>query len=323
MRIQLKRGTTAQLATYTPVEGELVVADIDSASPSLVVGDGSTAGGKIVNIPLASLNYFGSIAVTGSNTITAAGASEALTYTGDGLSISANDSTNTVTFTNAYKSFFGLTDVDITSGTEANDMVLISGDGSQITSASFTEKASAFMAAILTVDGAGSTLDADSVDGIHAAAFMTNDTVTTKGDLLVATASSTPARLGVSGDNDKILISDSTTNTGMKWGTVPMNFTWSEKNTATFDAVAGEGYIVDSTQQAVTVVLPASPTFGQQIKIMDGAGTASTSNIIINPNGNNIQGSAANVTLSYDKATVTYTYYNSTRGWLQDLSGIL
>ena len=151
MRIQLKRGTTAQLATYTPVEGELVVADIDSASPSLVVGDGSTAGGKIVNIPLASLNYFGSIAVTGSNTITAATASEALTYTGDGLSISANDSTNTVTFTNAYKSFFGLTDVDITSGTEANDMVLISGDGSQITSASFTEKASAFMAAILTI----------------------------------------------------------------------------------------------------------------------------------------------------------------------------
>ncbi len=155
MRIQLKRGTTAQLATYTPVEGELVVADIDSASPSLVVGDGATAGGKIVNIPLASLNYFGSIAVTGSNTITAATASEALTDTGDGLSISANDSTNTVTFTNAYKSFFGLTDVDITSGTEANDMVLISGDGSQITSASFTEKASAFMAAILTVDGAG------------------------------------------------------------------------------------------------------------------------------------------------------------------------
>ena len=81
MRIQLKRGTSAQLATYTPVEGELVVADIDSASPSLVVGDGSTAGGKIVNIPLASLNYFGSIAVTGSNTITAATASEALTYT--------------------------------------------------------------------------------------------------------------------------------------------------------------------------------------------------------------------------------------------------
>ena len=39
MRIQLKRGTTAQLATYTPVEGELVVPDIDSASPSLDDGD--------------------------------------------------------------------------------------------------------------------------------------------------------------------------------------------------------------------------------------------------------------------------------------------
>ncbi len=66
---------------------------------------------------------------------------------------------------------------------------------------------------------------------------MTNATVTTKGDLLVATASSTPARLGVTSDNDKILISDSTTPTGLKWGNVPFNFIWSEKTTA-FEAVA-------------------------------------------------------------------------------------
>ncbi len=37
---------------------------------------------------------------------------------------------------------------------------------------------------MLTVDGDGSTLDADLLDGNEATAFMTNATVTTKGDLL-------------------------------------------------------------------------------------------------------------------------------------------
>jgi hypothetical protein len=41
--------------------------------------------------------------------------------------------------------------------------------------------------------------------------------VTAKGDLVTATASATPARLGV-GTNGQILIADSTTATGLKWG---------------------------------------------------------------------------------------------------------
>jgi hypothetical protein len=42
--------------------------------------------------------------------------------------------------------------------------------------------------------------------------------LTTKGDLIAATGASTPARLGV-GTNDQVLIADSTTATGLKWGT--------------------------------------------------------------------------------------------------------
>ena len=321
MRIQLKRGTSAQLATYTPVEGELVVVDISSASPSLVVGDGTTAGGKNVNFPMPAINYFGSVGVTGSNTITADDPSEALTYTGDGLTISANEATNTITFQNPYKNFFGLSDVQIVAGSEANDMVLVSGDGSQITSASFNEKASAFLASILTVDGSGSGLDADKLDGNEATAFMTNATVTAKGDILVATGDATPDRLAVSPDNDKILVTDSTTNSGLKWGNVPFNFNWIEKTTS-FEAVAGEGYILD-TSTAITVTLPAAPTFGQQVKVIDGSGAAASQNITINPNGGNIDGQSANVTLNYNKAIATYTFYNSTRGWIQEQSGIL
>ena len=42
-KLQLKRGTTAQVQAYTPADGEPVY---DKTKGSLVVGDGSTAGGK-------------------------------------------------------------------------------------------------------------------------------------------------------------------------------------------------------------------------------------------------------------------------------------
>jgi hypothetical protein len=44
-------------------------------------------------------------------------------------------------------------------------------------------------------------------------------TLTTKGDIYAATGTSTPARLAV-GANDTVLIADSSTATGLKWGTV-------------------------------------------------------------------------------------------------------
>jgi hypothetical protein len=55
-------------------------------------------------------------------------------------------------------------------------------------------------------------------DGVETAdGAIPKSVVTTKGDLVTATASATPARLGV-GTNGQILIADSTTATGLKWG---------------------------------------------------------------------------------------------------------
>ena len=52
----------------------------------------------------------------------------------------------------------------------------------------------------------------------NADAAIAKSLVTTKGDLIAATGASTPARLGV-GSNDQVLVADSTTATGLKWGT--------------------------------------------------------------------------------------------------------
>lgn len=41
-QVQLRRGTAAQVAAFTPAEGETVV---DKTNHRLVVGDGATAGG--------------------------------------------------------------------------------------------------------------------------------------------------------------------------------------------------------------------------------------------------------------------------------------
>lgn len=62
----------------------------------------------------------------------------------------------------------------------------------------------------------GSSIDSTLKTQIDAQ--IPDSLLTTKGDLIAATGASTPARLAV-GTNDQVLIADSTTATGIKWGT--------------------------------------------------------------------------------------------------------
>ena len=86
--------------------------------------------------------------------------------------------------------------------------------------------------------------------------------------------------------------------------------------TANFTASAGNIYPVNTTSGAVTVTLPASPSAGAQVTIVDYAGTAATNNITINPNGSKIQGVAANVIISINRQAYNFVYVDSTQGWL-------
>jgi len=86
-----------------------------------------------------------------------------------------------------------------------------------------------------------------------------------------------------------------------------------------YTAIAGDTLFVSTSAQAAEVVLPASPSQGDTITIMDSsaAGGFATNNCVINRNGNPINtDNTQNVTLSTNNQSLTLIYTNATRGWI-------
>ena len=86
--------------------------------------------------------------------------------------------------------------------------------------------------------------------------------------------------------------------------------------TAGFTAVAGNGYFVNTTSEAITVTLPATPSVGDFVGIKDYANTADTNNITIARNGSNIQGTANDFIISTEGLSIILIYVDATQGWV-------
>jgi hypothetical protein len=92
--------------------------------------------------------------------------------------------------------------------------------------------------------------------------------------------------------------------------------------TGDFTAVAGEGYFVDTTSQAIDVTLPAG-TAGAVIAIKDYAGTFDTNKVTLVRNGSDkIGGLALNSVISTEGLAITLVFIDSTQGWLVTDSGL-
>jgi len=91
---------------------------------------------------------------------------------------------------------------------------------------------------------------------------------------------------------------------------------WQAVKTTTYTAAAGEGVFADTSGGAWTLTLPASPTIGDEVAFIDYAGTFDTNNLTIGRNSENIQGSAADLTVSTERAANTLVYTDGTQGWL-------
>lgn len=86
--IQVKRGTTAKVAAYTPLEGELV---LDLTTKKLYAGDGSTAGGNQI---VASRK-----GVTDGSSASAGEIGESVEATKSGVAVTSGVSFNAVSIT--------------------------------------------------------------------------------------------------------------------------------------------------------------------------------------------------------------------------------
>jgi hypothetical protein len=90
---------------------------------------------------------------------------------------------------------------------------------------------------------------------------------------------------------------------------------WQSVQTTGFTASAGRGYPCNTTSAAFTVTLPASPSAGDEIIIVDYAGTFATNNLNITSTAK-INGSDNDVKLTTDREGTRLVYIDSTQGWL-------
>src|SRR6056300_1355638 len=134
------------------------------------------------------------------------------------------------------------------------------------------------------------------VSGQIAPGTIANDRLANTG----ITINGTTIALGASGD----------ISAGTDWQSVIT----ADGSTAT-TAVAGEGYFIDTTSNAHTINLPSSPTQGDEVTIVDYAGTFGSNNVTVGRNGSNIDGGTADATLATDRLNVRFVYIDATQGW--------
>jgi len=91
---------------------------------------------------------------------------------------------------------------------------------------------------------------------------------------------------------------------------------WQAVKTGAFTASAGQGVFVNTTSSAFTITLPAG-TLGDEVSIIDYAGTFDSNNCTIAANGSEkIHGSTDDLTVATERAAFTLVFTDSTQGWL-------
>lgn len=88
-----------------------------------------------------------------------------------------------------------------------------------------------------------------------------------------------------------------------------------ESKTSAYTAVAGDRLLVDTTGGTVTITLPATAKVGDNIWLADKKNTWGINNVTVGRNGHNIQGSAADLTLSSSGIICVLVYSDETYGW--------
>jgi hypothetical protein len=287
------------------VAGYVAQAVTDSGTTPLAITDGSTSTSVARNMVIKLTG-----ALTGTSTVTVPDSVEKLYIVEN-----ATTGSQTVTF----KTVSG-TGVNFTStgykflfsdGTNIVEIALASPPGGSDTQIQFNNSGSFGGSANLVWDGTnlniGATGEARFQDttGGQYVGLKAAGTVASSYTLVLPTATGTV---------DQVIKTDGSGN--LSFTDVAGGTSWQAVKTTGFTGAAGEGYFCDTTGGAFTATLPAG-TLGDEISFIDYAGTFDTNNLTIAPNGaEKIQGSAASLTVSIERAGLTLVYTDGTQGWL-------
>jgi hypothetical protein len=288
------------------VAGYVAQAVTDSGTTTLAITDGSTSTSVARHMVIKLTG-----ALTGTSTVTVPDSVEKLYIVEN-----ATTGSQTVTF----KTVSG-TGVNFTStgykflfsdGTNINEITLASPPGGSDTQIQFNSGGTAF--------GGSANLVWDGTNVVIGATGALRLGDTTGGEYVglkapgTVSSSVTFTLPGADGSADEFLKTDGSGN--LTFAAVSGGTSWQAVKTTGFTGVAGEGYFCDTTSAAFTATLPAG-VLGDEISFIDYAGTFDTNNLTIAPNGaEKIQGSAASLTVSVERAGLTLVYTDGTQGWL-------
>jgi hypothetical protein len=266
-------------------------ATISNARNAVIKLTGTITGNQVVTIPNGiEKTYIVSNGTTGAFTV------EFKTVSGTGVTFATDDK--------GFKYVFS-------DGTNINEIALASPPGGSDTQIQFNNSGSFGGSANLVWDGTnlniGATGEARFQDttGGQYVGLKAAGTVSSSYTLVLPTATGTV---------DQVIKTDGSGN--LSFTTLTSGTSWQAVKTTGFTGAAGEGYFCDTTSAAFTATLPAG-TLGDEISFIDYAGTFDTNNLTIAPNGaEKIQGSAASLTVSIERAGLTLVYTDGTQGWL-------
>ena len=272
----------------------LVMSDatISNARNAVIKFTGTITGNRTVTIPNSiEKTYLLENGTTGAFTVAFK------TVSGTGVTFSATDK--------GFKQVFS-------DGTNVVDVPLGVPGGSN-TQIQFNNSASFGGNANFTFDGTNVLLDAEGAlrlgdntgnayVGLKSPATITSDTAYT---LTLPVATGTADQILVTNGSGVLSFADNSGGTS-----------WQAVKTSGFTAVAGEGYFCNTTGGAFQLLLPASPTIGDEVSFVDYAGTFDSNTMTVGRNSEKINGATADLTVSVERAANTLVYTDGTQGWL-------